>query len=281
MPKKKSKLRKALSPDSSTVQSDTALDENDLMDDLFAQLDSEDSTVRGESASVIQEINSNATSPPKKDSKSRFIARQAKKAAALVESYGQDDPQAEARRQAAIKNEETSIAKTCKDLDVEIYEIEPDGHCLFSAVADQLLLLNLLPSTKAAYPATRASAASYMLTHPEEFLPFLPSQRGGDVMTEPEFTAYCASIQNTGIWGGEHEILALARAFNTPIHVIQAPDPQVVVHNPTSDASNLKKVIRISYHRFSYGLGEHYNSLRPKSALKSALSNMVQSVSSI
>jgi OTU domain-containing protein 6 len=76
MPKKKSKLRKALSPDSSTVQSDTALDDNDLMDDLFAQLDSEDSTVRGESASVIQEINSNATSPPKKDSKSRFIARQ-------------------------------------------------------------------------------------------------------------------------------------------------------------------------------------------------------------
>jgi hypothetical protein len=78
-------------------------------------------------------------------------------------------------------------------------------------------------------------------------------------MSPQEFEHYCASIRDTGIWGGEPEILALSRAYNVPIHVVQGGKPPVVVHNPTvssTDDQMTDKVVRISYHRRMYGLGE-------------------------
>jgi len=56
-------------------------DNNDLMNDLLAQLDSRDQTVQAESANVLREMNLNAQadeieSRTKQDAKSRFNARQ-------------------------------------------------------------------------------------------------------------------------------------------------------------------------------------------------------------
>lgn len=135
-----------------------------------------------------------------------------------------------------------------------------------------------------------------MRSHPDEFLPFLTSE-SGNMMTDSEYDQYCAAIRDTGLWGGEHEILALTRMYNTPIHVIQATNPPIVMHNPstapTPDQARTKSAARISYHRYTYGLGEvrssepltclystqslcqHYNSLRPKSSLKGTLSNLM------
>lgn len=107
-------------------------------------------------------------------------------------------------------------------------------------------------------------------------------------MTPKQFETYCAAVRDTGVWGGEPEILALCRAFNVPIHVVQGGAPAIVVHNPQGEPTEAnygdKKVVRISYHRRMYGLGEvrrlvnfdpggllfdlqHYNSLRPKKSL--------------
>jgi OTU domain-containing protein 6 len=139
-----------------------------------------------------------------------------------------------------------------------------------------------------------------MYTHVDDFLPFLPSVDGEDgigatdpgFMTPAQFETYCATIRDTGVWGGEPEILALCRAFNIPIHVIQTGKPPIVVHNPrgdpTADGYSDKKTVRISYHRRMYGLGEvsssqtsdfrcliftykHYNSLRPKPGFMKSL----------
>lgn len=79
-------------------------------------------------------------------------------------------------------------------------------------------------------------------------------------MSRAGFERYCVTIRDTGVWGGEPEILALSRAYNVPIHVIQGGTPPIVVHNPTGapqdDNLREKKVLRISYHRKMYGLGE-------------------------
>jgi len=87
-------------------------------------------------------------------------------------------------------------------------------------------------------------------------------------MSPGEFEQYCVSIRDTALWGGEPEILALSRAYNVPIHVIQGGNPPVVIHNPIGAPNDedirSKRALRISYHRRMYGLGEHYNSLRPK-----------------
>jgi hypothetical protein len=147
-------------------------------------------------------------------------------------------------------------------------EINPDGHCLFSAIGDQLALLGIIPPSQAGHPTVRYVASNYIYTHPHDFLPFLPSAEGEDgagatnsgFMSPAAFERYCVAIRDTAIWGGEPEILALSRAYNVPIHVIQGAVPPVVVHNPTGapQDGNLreKRVLRISYHRKMYGLGE-------------------------
>ena len=146
-------------------------------------------------------------------------------------------------------------------------KVTPDGHCLFSAVADQLQLLGILPAAQANYTTTRAVAANYILSHMDDFLPFLPSEVGEDavgatdagLMTPAQFQRYCAAIRTTAVWGGEPEILALSRAYNVPIHVVQGGTPPVVVHEPspgTGPPPGAKSVVYISYHRRLYGLGE-------------------------
>lgn len=143
-----------------------------------------------------------------------------------------------------------------------IVQINPDGHCLFSAIADQLALLGILPPEQARYEFTRAAAANYIYTHPDDFLPFLPSPEGEDgygansagLMNAQQFEQYCQSIRNTAAWGGEPEILALSRAFNVPIHVIQGGQPEIVVHNPSENSTAPPACI--SFHRRMYGLGE-------------------------
>lgn len=146
-------------------------------------------------------------------------------------------------------------------------QIAPDGHCLFAAVADQLSLHGIVPRSAASYAATRATAAHYMMQHRDDFLPFLPSVDGEDgagatesegMMSQREFQMYCASIRDTAAWGGEPEIMALSRAYNVPIHVVQAGKPPVVIHEPPpnmSDGLDIK-IVFISYHRRMYGLGE-------------------------
>lgn len=146
-------------------------------------------------------------------------------------------------------------------------QINPDGHCLFSAVADQLVLLGLILPAEATYANLRIAAANYIHSHPDDFLPFLPSSGGEDgagaldagMMNRAGFDSYCTSIRDTAVWGGEPEIVALSRAFNVPIHVVQGGQPPVVVHNPAGDQQgsiSAPGAVRISYHRKLYGLGE-------------------------
>lgn len=129
-------------------------------------------------------------------------------------------------------------------------------------------MLGLLPPSQANYATVRLAAADYIYSHPDDFIPFLPSAGGEDsagatdagLMTSEQFEQYCSSVRDTAVWGGEPEILALSRVFRIPIHVIQGGSPPIVVHIPSGEpqAADLKeiRVVRISYHRRMYGLGE-------------------------
>ncbi|KAI3610848.1 amidohydrolase family protein [Moniliophthora roreri] len=279
MGSKKNKLKKVFSPQSKSPPPPPLAQDDDLMDDLLAQLDSRDQAVRQESANVIREVQHTAEEQVyrQQDSKSRYQARQARKAATLAEAYSAGDPEADARLEREAKEEEKNIKRICDELGVQMFEAR--------AFWDQLALLSILPSKDANYATVRLAACNYMYSHPDDFLPFLPSADGEDgpgaqnagLMSFKEYERYCQSIRDTAMWGGEPEILALSRAFNVPIHVVQSGTPPVVVHNPTGTPldGDIRdtRVVRISYHRRMYGLGEHYNSLRPKS-----LSQSIQNV---
>ncbi|KAF5365604.1 hypothetical protein D9758_003316 [Tetrapyrgos nigripes] len=270
----KKTLKKAFSPPQEpTPSTSPEADDNELMDDLLAQLDSRDPTVQNESAKVLHDMEINqqavaAEKKPKEGFKEPIFGPKgkAKKAAELANSYAPSDAAEDARLEKEAREEETNIQ--------QIY-----GHCLFSAVADQLALLSILPSSQANYATVRLAACNYIYSHPDDFLPFLPSASGEDgpgstregLMSQREFESYCLSIRDTAVWGGEPEILALSRSYNIPIHVVQSGNPPIVIHNPTGTPLDGDvrdpRVVRISYHRRMYGLGEHYNSLRPKSML--------------
>ena len=111
---------------------------------------------------------------------------------------------------------------------------------------------------------TRNVASAFISSHPDDFIPFLPSLEGEDgqrstedngMMTHQDLEKYCDIIRNTGAWGGEPEIMALSKAFKSPIHVYQWGNPPVVVHSP-DPTQPTGPVVQISYHRRMYGLGE-------------------------
>ncbi|KAH7096111.1 cysteine proteinase [Auriculariales sp. MPI-PUGE-AT-0066] len=257
-------------------------DGSDLMNDLLAQLDSREEVmpVNQEAATVLREVSvvQAQEAGGKRDSKARHAARQARKAAALADQYAPVDTAKDAQLEREAKLEEEIISTACIQYSLEMQEISPDGHCLFSAIADQLALLGVIPPATANYATTRLAASTYMYNHESDFLPFLPSPEGEDgagatttgLMTHAQFSSYCATIRDTGAWGGEPEIQALSRAYRVPIFVVQAAKPNIVAHCPSSKANadfGDRNVVRISYHRRMYGLGEHYNSLRPKPAV--------------
>ncbi|KAG8953931.1 hypothetical protein FRC04_000915 [Tulasnella sp. 424] len=255
----------------SPSQSPPTVEDDELLDDLLAQIDNNPGS-SPEAIKVLKEVDANqskSTSPPlfgmpgkKKDPKAKFQERQAKKAAALAAAQPADDKEAQARLEKEKAEEERAIRSVCDSLGLEIYEINPDGHCMFSAIADQLCQLGMITAQQANYKLTRAVASDYMLAHPNDFLPFIPSLGGEDgvgatdetgLLTPAQFSKYCATVRDTGAWGGEPEIMALSRAYQVPIHVVQWGAPPIVCHSPTGTEVNP-----------SLPSVKHYNSLRPK-----------------
>ncbi|KAJ9108725.1 hypothetical protein QFC21_000045 [Naganishia friedmannii] len=215
----------------------------------------------------------------KKSSKQRFAEREARKKEALVNAAPPVDDAANVKLEREKQEEEQIITSVCRDLGVQLHEIEPDGHCMYSAIADQLYLLGLTKSPT--YTSTRRAASHYLAEHADAFLPFVASIHGEDMagatddgmMTAEGYREYCKRVEQSGDWGGEIEIQALSKYYNIPIHVIQHGPPHIISHTPVDEGSGPltpeqakaagERVVRISYHRRMYGLGEHYNSLRP------------------
>ena len=141
--------------------------------------------------------------------------------------------------------------------------IRPDGHCLYSAIADQLDTVGVAwkprvtttptsdgtQQTAPDYKLTREAAAAYISEHPEDFLPFLD---------EP-LDEYTKKIRDTAEWGGQLELLALSKVYGVNINVLQG-DGRVEKIEP--EAGNGDISIWLAYYRHTYGLGEHYNSLQ-------------------
>ncbi|KAF6100477.1 OTU deubiquitinase 6B [Phyllostomus discolor] len=144
------------------------------------------------------------------------------------------------------------LAQILAARELEIKQVPSDGHCMYRAIEDQLQERES-PLTVA---ALRSRTAEYMQSHMEDFLPFLTNPNTGDMYTPEEFGKYCDDIVNTAAWGGQLELRALSHILQTPIEIIQADSPPIVVGEEYP-----KKPLILVYMRHAYGLGEHYNSV--------------------
>ncbi|PWZ01126.1 cysteine proteinase [Testicularia cyperi] len=214
-----------------------------------------------------------ASAGPKKRM-NRQQQRKERKAAEMetVRRQAEEEVKANGGQPDLAEIERQGINAMCQTLGVTMHEITPDGHCLYAAVADQLNLRRK-GREPVDYKSTRRATANEMRSHPHEYKPFISdsdehmagidNREAGTLNTEQaqekHYMTYCDAVENTGVWGGQPEILALTRAFGTQINVIQAGVPILKVGEGEFEGEPLT----ISYHRKMYGLGEHYNSLRP------------------
>ena len=144
----------------------------------------------------------------------------------------------EVRRNSERKKECEAISRKLVEVNRRIKDVAADGHCLYRAIADQ---------SDSTYTEVRKTCAAFMEAHADDFAPFIEDESFGD---------HCAKVRSSAEWGGQPEVLALARALHRPI-VVYSRDSAPLRMGEGSDE------IVVTYHRDYYALGEHYNSTEP------------------
>lgn len=129
-----------------------------------------------------------------------------------------------------------------------IHPMEPDGHCLFNAVAHQLGVVLGQPST---FRDMRRAAADYILAHTDRYAAFLGEEEGS-----AGIPSYCEQVRSTSLWGGHLELDALAKALDVTILVVQAEGPAL-----RFGEGRPGQPLQLCFQRHAYSLGEHYDSL--------------------
>lgn len=210
------------------------------------------------SVSSTSATNSHARKPNRQ--KARLARRAAEKDAAAEEAEKEAADQPDLREKERKAMQEAYLSRGLKE-----HEIRSDGHCLYAAVADQLehsgvglkprIQLDIaddkmqLKPANTGYKITRQVAAAYISQNPEVFSPFL----------EEPLDQYVRAIKDTGEWGGHLEILALAKAYEVNIDVLQGDGKVEKIECGIDGEIN---TLWLAYYHHSFGLGEHYNSLR-------------------
>jgi OTU domain-containing protein 6 len=182
----------------------------------------------------------------------RQKARMARKAAEQTRLA--EEAEAEAAAMPDLRTRERDImAETFTKHGLQEKEIRADGHCLYSAFADQLKLQNrklhagkVIPQ-RDEFRTIRYVAADYIEDHSDDFVPFM----------EEDLQTYTKKVRDTGEWGGQIELQALAKVYQTKICVVQGGGQVTEIGDGEDD-----KAIWLAYYRHGFGLGEHYNSLR-------------------
>ena len=166
----------------------------------------------------------------------------------------------EANRQAALQEiasrpdlalqESKSFDRRLAQEGFRIVEVAADGHCLFSAIGCQL-------DPPMDHWELRAMAAKYLLEHRDEYENFIELD-SIDIINSPstdKYQEYCRKLESTGMWGGQIELEVLSRSLGVCVTVLQAEGPELVFNGEAVQK------IYLSYHRFAFSLGEHYNAL--------------------
>lgn len=196
---------------------------------------------------------------PKEDESKDFKVtkaqrRREKKANALKERELRITEQDEQNIYGTRNQEILTVKALLKKKGLMINEIPSDGNCLYCAVADQLKQSDSIESLSML--ELRDKTGVVLRENQTQFLPFLSHPDTGEMLTESQYLEYCDQVAQTNAWGGQVELLALSKALNCRIEVVQATGTPVTV-------GESGPLLTLTYHRHMYGLGEHYNSTKP------------------
>lgn len=238
------------------------------VDDLAIEEDAGKAEVNGDAHDSLddaKQIDQNGSPPIEEAGDTKPMKKPNRQKARLARRAAEQD---ELSRQAAEeaknlpdlkKQERDRMLASMKERGLQEKEIRADGHCLYSAVADQLQQLNIAVGAPLegrpdapVYKIVRSAAADYIDNHQDDFMPFL----------EEPLPEYLHKVRDTGEWGGQLELLALAKAYGTDINVLQDFGRVEKIDGDDGLSSSDSKAMWLGYYKHGFGLGEHYNSLR-------------------
>ncbi|XP_070639671.1 OTU domain-containing protein 6A [Bos indicus] len=152
------------------------------------------------------------------------------------------------------QDEEEKLSAILEAKHLEMKDMPTDSHCMYRAIQDQLVFSVTVESL-------RSRTAEYMRKHIDDFLPFFSHLAPGDAYSRDYFLSYCDDIVGSASWGSQLELRALSHVLQTPIEVIQADSPAIVVGEEYT-----KKPLILVYVRYTCNFGAHYNSVKPQEA---------------
>lgn len=150
------------------------------------------------------------------------------------------------------KIEEELMKMMLEAQNLQLHEIQPDGHCLFRSVQDQLQIRHRLNSVT--IEDLRKQAADYIRAHADDFIPYLFDEKTQSLRDLGEYTK---ELSETAMWGSDMELLALSHVYECPIKVLMAGSAPIVFNEQAEN-----EALIVAFYKHSYGLGEHYNSCR-------------------
>lgn len=172
----------------------------------------------------------------------------------------------EARIEASVipdykKIEEDGMNDEIVKANLTLYEIQPDGNCLFSSIKDQLEnSSNYFLDKPLLVQELRNLAGAYILKNKSTFEPFMFNE---ETFQLDNIDDYVERLQSTSMWGSDKEILAFSKIFNVSISVLSFDTTLKRSNTLVINEDELNETrLNLAYYKHSYGLGEHYNSLR-------------------
>lgn len=224
----------------SEVDDDDAAREAEEEEEALAEATRVKATISSEHASVGERRPSKAQ------------ARKAKRAAE------------EEAREARIEAEKAALGPSDEALESDVLrarlaplglrvkDIRADGHCLYRAIDDQLASVHGA-GHEGGYQGLRRTCARALREDEDAYRPFADDCADDD----DKWRTYLHNVESTATWGGQLEIMALAKALGRRIQVFSATMPVVVM----GEEFPPEGALRVAYHRHAFGLGEHYNSV--------------------
>lgn len=152
------------------------------------------------------------------------------------------------------REEEEKLSAILGSKNLEMKDIPTDRHCMYRAIQDQLVFSVTIESL-------RNRTAMYMRKHVDDFLPFFSDPKTGHIFSLDDFLNYCDDIVCGVLWGSQLELRALSHVLQTPIEVIQAESPTLVIGEEYT-----QKPLTLVFLQYTCNLGEHYNSVKPREA---------------
>jgi len=145
----------------------------------------------------------------------------------------------------------TDFATQLASLHLRLQHIDGDGNCLFRSISDQI---EGIESNHAHY---RQLACTHITQHSELYAPFIDGGDGGKA--GGGLKAYVTRMSRTGEWGGNLELVALARALQRDVVVHQLGAPRLVIDGEVKGKGSGSRsgALHLAYHD-----REHYSSVR-------------------